>query len=58
MASAPPLASQPAAARPAISVRNLRMGYGTKVLLNDASFEVRRGEILVILGGAPCFSRR
>lgn len=39
---------------PAISVRNLRMGYGTKVLLDGASFEVHRGEILVILGGSGC----
>jgi phospholipid/cholesterol/gamma-HCH transport system ATP-binding protein len=37
---------------PAISVRNLRMGYGTRVLLEDASFDVRRGEIVVILGGS------
>jgi phospholipid/cholesterol/gamma-HCH transport system ATP-binding protein len=45
---------QPADARPAIRVSNLRMGYGTKVLLSDASFEVSRGEILVILGGSGC----
>ena len=37
---------------PAISVRNLRMGYGTRVLLEDASFDVQRGEIVVILGGS------
>jgi phospholipid/cholesterol/gamma-HCH transport system ATP-binding protein len=36
----------------AISVRNLRMGYGARVLLENASFDVRRGEILVILGGS------
>ena len=36
----------------AVSVRNLRMGYGTRILLDDASFEVRRGEIVVILGGS------
>ena len=39
-------------APPAISVRNLRMGYGKRVLLEDASFDVRRGEITVILGGS------
>ena len=39
---------------PAISVRHLRMGYGSRVLLDDASFDVQRGEILVILGGAGC----
>ena len=37
---------------PVISVRNLRMGYGTRVLLDNVSFEVRRGEIMVILGGS------
>src|SRR6266404_2470835 len=37
---------------PAISVRNLRVGYGEHVLLDNASFDVRRGEILVILGGS------
>ena len=39
---------------PAISVRHLRMGYGSRVLLDDASFDVQRGEILVILGGSGC----
>ncbi|RPH54122.1 MAG: ATP-binding cassette domain-containing protein, partial [Lysobacterales bacterium] len=39
-------------AAPAISVRNLRMGYGARVLLDDASFDVWRGEIVVILGGS------
>jgi phospholipid/cholesterol/gamma-HCH transport system ATP-binding protein len=33
-----------------ISVRHLRMGYGDLVLLDDASFDVHRGEIVVILG--------
>ena len=39
---------------PAISVRDLKMGYGTRVLLENASFDVRRGEIMVILGGSGC----
>src|SRR5690348_17483068 len=39
-------------AAPAISVRNLRMGYGARVLLDHASFDVWRGEILVLLGGS------
>src|SRR5690349_22981433 len=39
-------------APPAVSVRNLRMGYGQRVLLEDASFDVHRGEIVVILGGS------
>ena len=37
---------------PAVSVRGLRMGYGTRVLLENASFDVQRGEIVVILGGS------
>src|SRR5262245_14299593 len=37
---------------PAISVRDLAIGYGEHVLLKDASFDVHRGEILVILGGS------
>jgi phospholipid/cholesterol/gamma-HCH transport system ATP-binding protein len=37
---------------PAISVRNLTMGYGSRILLQGASFDVQRGEILVILGGS------
>jgi phospholipid/cholesterol/gamma-HCH transport system ATP-binding protein len=41
-----------AGAAPAISVRNLRVGYGARVLLDNASFDVRRGEIMVILGGS------
>jgi phospholipid/cholesterol/gamma-HCH transport system ATP-binding protein len=36
----------------AISVRNLRMGYAKRVLLEDASFDVQRGEVMVILGGS------
>jgi phospholipid/cholesterol/gamma-HCH transport system ATP-binding protein len=36
----------------ALSVRNLRVGYGKRVLLDNASFDVRRGEIVVILGGS------
>jgi phospholipid/cholesterol/gamma-HCH transport system ATP-binding protein len=39
-------------ASPVICVRNLRVGYGAHVLLDNASFDVRRGEILVILGGS------
>jgi phospholipid/cholesterol/gamma-HCH transport system ATP-binding protein len=51
--SAGPAAPATAGA-PAISVRHLRMGYGKRVLLDDASFDVQRGEIMVILGGSGC----
>lgn len=37
---------------PAISVRGVAMGYGSRLLLEDASFDVARGEIVVILGGS------
>lgn len=46
--------NEAAAVPPAISVSHLRMGYGQRVLLEDASFDVQRGEILVILGGSGC----
>ncbi len=38
----------------AVVVTGLKMGYGDKILLEDASFNVRRGEVLVILGGSGC----
>ena len=41
-----------AAAAPVISARNLRIGYGTRVLLDEVSFDVWRGEIVAILGGS------
>jgi phospholipid/cholesterol/gamma-HCH transport system ATP-binding protein len=37
---------------PILSVEGLSAGYDGKVLLRDVSFEVRRGEIFVILGGS------
>jgi phospholipid/cholesterol/gamma-HCH transport system ATP-binding protein len=39
-------------ADPIIRVEHLSVGYGGRVLLANMSFEVRRGEILVILGGS------
>ena len=48
------VAAQNAPVIPAISVRHLRMGYGSRILLDDASFDVQRGEIMVILGGSGC----
>ncbi|MHA2863207.1 ABC transporter ATP-binding protein [Vibrio harveyi] len=38
----------------AVVVTGLKMGYGDKILLENASFSVKRGEILVILGGSGC----
>jgi phospholipid/cholesterol/gamma-HCH transport system ATP-binding protein len=40
------------AGRPVIAVRNLRVSYGANEILHGISFEVRRGETLVILGGS------
>jgi phospholipid/cholesterol/gamma-HCH transport system ATP-binding protein len=40
--------------RSLIAVEGLRMGHGDTVLLDDASFEVARGDIFVILGGSGC----
>lgn len=40
---------------PHIDVRSLTMGWGPDAILQDsASFEVRRGDIFVILGGSGC----
>ncbi|HEY5952880.1 MAG TPA: ATP-binding cassette domain-containing protein, partial [Terrimicrobiaceae bacterium] len=37
-----------------ISVRGLTAAYGEAVILSDVSFEVKRGEVFVILGGSGC----
>ena len=37
---------------PVITVKDLKMGYGEKVLMEKLNFEVRRGEVFVILGGS------
>jgi phospholipid/cholesterol/gamma-HCH transport system ATP-binding protein len=37
---------------PIIRVRDLTVGYGDVVLLEHVSFDVRRGEIFVVLGGS------
>ncbi len=38
----------------AIAVKGLKVGYDHVVVLKDISFEVRRGEVFVILGGSGC----
>ncbi|MGH9401269.1 MAG: ABC transporter ATP-binding protein, partial [Terriglobia bacterium] len=40
------------AEHPVISVVNLRVSYGEREILHGISFDVRRGETLVILGGS------
>jgi phospholipid/cholesterol/gamma-HCH transport system ATP-binding protein len=38
----------------AIDVKNLTVGYGNKVLLQNLNFTIEDGEIFVILGGSGC----
>ena len=44
--------SSPGAGDAAISVVNLRVSYGDREILHGISFDVRRGETMVILGGS------
>lgn len=44
----------PPATPVAIKVKNLSAAYGEDVILKDVSFEVKRGEIVVIAGGSGC----
>ncbi|HNX68839.1 MAG TPA: ATP-binding cassette domain-containing protein [Candidatus Omnitrophota bacterium] len=37
-----------------IEVRNLTAGYGDDIIFDDISFDVKRGEVFVILGGSGC----
>jgi phospholipid/cholesterol/gamma-HCH transport system ATP-binding protein len=37
-----------------ISVNNLTIGYGDRVILDKVNFQVRRGEVFVILGESGC----
>ena len=37
-----------------ISIRDLRVAYGTREILHGVTFDVRRGETMVILGGSGC----
>ena len=40
--------------RPHITVDDLRIGYGTRVLMEHTTFQVERGTIFAILGGSGC----
>lgn len=48
--AAPP----PAPGEPVIRVRGLRAAFDGRTILEDVSFDVRRGEVFVILGGSGC----
>ena len=39
---------------PVISVEGLVAGYGDNIILENIGFDVRRGEVFVILGGSGC----
>ncbi len=40
--------------QPVINVRNLTIAYGDFVLLKNIAFQVRKGDIFVIMGGSGC----
>ena len=40
--------------RPHITVEDLRIGWGTRVLMEHTTFQVERGTIFAILGGSGC----
>src|SRR6185503_13320407 len=37
-----------------ISVRGLTMAYGSFVLMRDLTFDVKRGDVFIIMGGSGC----
>ena len=37
-----------------ISVENLAVSFGPRTIFKDVSFEVKRGEVFIILGGSGC----
>lgn len=39
---------------PIIKVQNLKAGYDDEVVIENATFDVKKGEIFVILGGSGC----
>lgn len=47
-------ATAPDTAEPAASVRGVTMRFGTNTVFEGVSFDVRRGEVFVILGGSGC----
>ena len=39
---------------PAIEVRDLSIGYGSRVVLENLNFRIEPGQIVTILGGSGC----
>ena len=50
----PPLAAPAPHGEIVVEVEHLKAGYGEKVIIRDVSFNVRRGEILCLIGGSGC----
>ena len=50
----PEPAAQQTQARPHIEVQNLTMAYGDFVIQRNLGFDIRQGEIFVIMGGSGC----
>ena len=48
------LAPAPEKAAPAIEVRDLSIGYGSRVVLENLNFRIEPGQIVTILGGSGC----
>lgn len=45
---------RPGNGEPIIKVENFTAGFGDEVIIDDISFEVKRGEVFIILGGSGC----
>jgi phospholipid/cholesterol/gamma-HCH transport system ATP-binding protein len=41
-------------ARPHVEVRELTMAFGSRVVQQGISFQIRRGEVFVIMGDSGC----
>ena len=39
---------------PIIRAENLSIGYGDKVIMQNLSFEIPKGDIFIIMGGSGC----
>ena len=50
----PEAGDRPAATDIVLRVEGLTLAFGDKLVQRDLNFEVRRGEILVLMGGSGC----